>query len=142
VEVHGVSSFYEDERASNNIFGDRLAIVNNHAWALPFWLRKLSLHKYKTVNLVHVDYHSDLGAPYLYQKKSSRYLTDYFTGRDIDFSNINSVEAAISSGAIPPGGFIAPFLLEYPNTNVYSVFPVEPNLPNTLELLDVWILDN
>lgn len=92
----------------------KIGLINNHAWALLFWLASLG-GRLQTdpeigIHLIHVDYHSDLMSPRLFFDHSQNSWVDFFTRETVDLWQSNSVARAIHSSAVGPGSFILPFL--------------------------------
>ena len=99
---------------------DAFQLSLNDSWTLYAWSRWLSgrsLSETSEVVILHVDYHSDLMVPRLGVVDAVTY-TDLMTGRDVDMRSPDTVRAAILSGAIGIGSFMAPFLHAVPKVHL------------------------
>lgn len=107
--------FYKNEILSikHQARQGKIAIVNNHAWSLLFWIlcAKSILEKNTSlgIHLIHIDFHSDLSSPRIFCDKDKSFI-DYFTHEMVDLTDQDSLTKAIRSTAIGPGSFILPFL--------------------------------
>lgn len=76
-------------------------------WSWSLWLSDRSLSDLD-VTVLHVDDHDDLMTPRLLNRHGA--VIDALTGEPVRLSEPPSVEAAIRSGAVGIGSFMAPFL--------------------------------
>jgi len=115
VIIEDCRPFYRNEVLSVKYQTRRgnIAIVNNHAWSLLFWILStgpmLEANPLLGIHLIHIDFHSDLSSPRIFCGQSKSFV-DYFTREIVDFMDQESLIKAIRSTAIGPGNFILPFL--------------------------------
>jgi uncharacterized protein len=116
VVIEDCRPFYRNEALSVKYQAKQgnIAIVNNHAWSLLFWLLSvgplLESNPSLGIHLIHIDFHSDLSSPRIFYCNHSKSFVDYFTHETIDLMDPNCLMKAIRSTAIGPGSFIQPFL--------------------------------
>ncbi|VBB47598.1 hypothetical protein TRIP_B50393 [uncultured Desulfatiglans sp.] len=116
--VDAIEPLYRNEYLAFRHYAhnSNIAIFNNHAWALPFWIHALR-QNYDRPNyfyqIIHMDYHSDLMSPRISFSPTENLFMDFFTGKSVDFDREETLEQAIYSTAIGPGGFILPFFYLY-----------------------------
>jgi hypothetical protein len=84
------------------ISGVPMTVVDDHAALLPVWLGQAL--GAKRLLYIHVDHHSDLGMPNLFQ--SGGRLLDRFSGQEVNPSDLASVVFAVDSTAIEIGSFL------------------------------------
>jgi uncharacterized protein len=114
--VEDCQPFYRNEVLSveYQARNGNIAIVNNHAWSLLFWILSagslLESNPSLGIHLVHIDFHSDLSSPRMFFCNHRKSFVDYFTHDTIDLTDPKSLIKAIRSTAIGPGSFIQPFL--------------------------------
>ncbi|WP_210162884.1 GNAT family N-acetyltransferase [Pleomorphomonas oryzae] len=104
------SAFRRDGRLTRCLY-DSWTLVS---WAR--WLERRGPTALESVIILHVDDHRDLGSPRLVDEGSS--WRDLISGRNCDLRDPSSVIAAIESGAIGMGSFMAPFLAIAPHAEV------------------------
>jgi hypothetical protein len=93
----------------------------DHSWALPAWARAWRAAG-ESLTVVHLDRHTDCGAPLLLVDAGGA-LLDCLTGAPVRVEAPASLEAAVESGAIGIGGFIAPAAAAGAVGAVVHVFP-------------------
>lgn len=104
-----------------------LSVSMDHSWALPAWAR--ARHDGgPPLTVVHLDRHSDCGAPLLLTDGSGA-LLDCLTGAPVRPHDPPGLEAAVESGAIGIGGFLAPAIAAGLVREVVHVFPARTPLP-------------
>lgn len=74
------------------------------------------------VTILHLDSHTDLMSPLL-TRGGDAVITDVISGRPFDLIDPASVAAAICSGAVGIGSFIAPIIHHVPNVTVCHLSP-------------------
>lgn len=115
VIIEDCRPFYRNEALSVAYWArhGNIAIVNNHAWSLLFWILSagsmLESNPSLGIHLIHIDFHSDLSSPRIFCDQSKSFV-DYFTHEIVDLKDKKSLIKAIRSTAIGPGSFILPFL--------------------------------
>lgn len=96
-----------------------VAVSLDHAWALPAWARAAAG---APLSVVHLDRHTDCGAPLLLLDPQGG-MVDCLTGAPVRREDPASLEAAIASGAVGVGGFIAPAVAAGLVSRVVHVLP-------------------
>jgi uncharacterized protein len=134
VIIEGCRPFYRNEALSVKYQARKgnIAIVNNHAWSLLFWILSsrsmLESNPSLGIHLIHIDFHSDLLSPRIFCDQSKSFV-DYFTHETVDLMDEESLIKAIRSTAIGPGSFILPYL--YLNSKckckLDMIFPLRPS---------------
>lgn len=93
----------------------------NDSWTLLEWSRIISSKFVIRPIIVHVDAHSDLMTPMV--SLADGVMTDLFTGQPVDVNLPNTIQNAISSGAIGIGSFISPFLHQVECESLIHICP-------------------
>lgn len=93
----------------------------NDSWTLLEWSRIISSKPVTRPIIVHVDAHSDLMTPMV--TFADGIMTDLFTGQPINVKSPNTIQNAISSGAIGIGSFISPFLHQVECESLIHICP-------------------
>jgi hypothetical protein len=101
--------------------GRVLSVSMDHSWALPAWARAWRAAG-PPLTVVHLDRHTDCGAPLLLVDAAGA-LQDCLTGAPVRLDAPASLEAAVASGAIGIGGFVAPAVAAGAVRGVVHVFP-------------------
>jgi hypothetical protein len=101
--------------------GRVLSVSLDHAWALPAWARA-GASAGAPLTVVHLDRHPDCGAPLLLLDGAGE-LLDCLTGAPARVAAPGSLEAAVESGAIGIGGFVAPAVVGGLAARVVHVLP-------------------
>ncbi|MCU1485587.1 MAG: hypothetical protein JWN67_2333 [Actinomycetia bacterium] len=103
----------------------------NDAWTLYRWSSWLEKQRDRPARLVvlHIDDHEDLASPRLIVTDEG--LEDLITGQPVRLREPATVQAAIRSGAIGMGSFIAPLLHHMPDTEIRHLRARTPALPPT-----------
>lgn len=107
--------------------GRVLSVSLEHGWALAAWSRAAA-RAGAPLTVVHLDRHSDCGAPLLLVDAAGG-LQDCLTGAPVRADDPGSLEAAVESGAIGIGGFIAPAVASGLVRRVIHVLPSRTPLP-------------
>ncbi len=99
-------------------------LAMNDNWTLFSWScwlkdRLAAGQRPARLNVIHLDSHSDMMSPRLSRRGEA--WTDLHTGEPVDLWRPETVVAAIGSGAIGIGSFIAPLFHEIPATNVFHL---------------------
>jgi hypothetical protein len=105
--------------------GRVLAVSLDHAWAVTAWARAGAG---APLTVVHLDRHADCGAPLLLVDGAGA-LQDCLTGAAVRAAAPASLDAAVESGAIGVGGFIAPAVASGLAGRVIHVLPSRTPLP-------------
>lgn len=85
-----------------------------HSWSQ--WLTSAPTELTRSIVLLHVDDHRDLGSPRLIVGDDA--LIDAITGATFDLKSPDSVRKSIESGAVGMGSFITPFLYSIPSAEI------------------------
>jgi len=94
--------------------GFRLSLSD--AWTLVSWSEYLKRQERRaSVTVLHVDDHRDMMLPHL--AKCNDGFTDLLSGKPFSLRDSLSVCAAVRSGAVGMGSFVAPFLHQGPTTD-------------------------
>jgi hypothetical protein len=119
----------------------------NDSWTLYAWSRWLqdcsnSTQIAECVTVLHLDDHDDLMTPRIILDDSTGFR-DLITGAAISLRQPKTVAAAVTSGAIGIGSFMAPFLHKFPNVHVRHLCSTEytaerkgPHVVLPVEVLD------
>lgn len=119
VVVRSMEPRFRNEALSVKHFvrNGNIAIIQNHAWALPFWIRAIQditvSSPFPTCRILHVDPYGDFESPRLIRNESSGCWMDFFTDNPISLHDIDSIDHAVYSTAIDPHSFMVPFLYFY-----------------------------
>ena len=106
---------------------NRYQLSLNDNWTLYAWSQWLTQRLQagdlpEEVIILHVDDHRDCMPPLLFHQHDQAY-TDAITGQSVDLALPSSIEAAIKSGAIAVGSFMAPFLHYFPRVQLRHLQP-------------------
>lgn len=95
-----------------------ILVALSDAWTLLSWSRWLATlaGPPTKVTILHLDDHDDLMSPRLAQSVGG--FTDLLTGAEVDLGRPNTVQDAITSGAIGMGSFIAPLVHLLPSVDI------------------------
>lgn len=99
-------------------------------WSWSCWLKRRhqSGNDPRSVIVLHVDDHEDLMCPRVAVEEDGR-LVDLITGQVVDLGQPESVEAALKSGAIGMGSFVAPLMHHLPEVHVRHLRANQPTIP-------------
>jgi len=107
--------------------GRVLSVSLEHSWALPAWARAWRAVG-EPLTVVHLDRHTDCGAPLLLLDGWGE-MQDCLTGAPVRADAPDSLEAAVASGSVGIGGFVAPAVAGGLLRELVHVFPSRTPLP-------------
>lgn len=102
---------------SFQVFSQNQGLCLSDAWTPYAWSKHLNkICVPERLTIIHVDDHSDLMSPFIMQNDKQYF--DMLTQREVTWSNPESVESAVRSGAITIGSMLTPIVMSAEQVNV------------------------